>query len=451
MIALLAHGPQLLPWQEQLRLRRVCRTWLAAVHERLDAPVRFPDEALPALMRCHLHTLVLDCEVPIHLLAALPTSLRSLRAPHNDGLSGLQRLSRLQDLSLGELSKDDVELLGAMSTLTRLKVLAVAPCGMESTARAVAGLSRLQELTMLHGESDFVETMLLNGPATLTRVTLKETMSDVVEAALLQTPLRLDHLALPHAVPLPVEQWPWLRTLRLGECEADSDTCELLQRISTLPGLRSLQLHLLDAHLSQFVGALTMLESLNVSVEHGEKSRFLAVQLPRLVYLTALHVGQVIFDSGQLRLLQALSRLQSLELQSCRGDGIEDVAWLHQLRHLAVLECPCFDASTVPNGLDSLTVCLATGCDDALNFDHVTCLRRLELRDSGVGYSEPWRQWHHLTHLEEVVFVRDDTLPSTVVAQLAAMLPALRRVVLEYHCAPVDEPSPLSRVRLVVR
>lgn len=259
-----------LPWDEQLRVRRVCRAWCSVVHERVTAaPRRWPTEALPALLRCNLRALDFSAvrSVP---LPALPTSLRVLRLPSRHvHLSRLCALP-LDALAMSLVKEGDADALCRLHTLTRLEANRVEMSD-DSAVRVVCALTQLRHVTLC--ASVLVPALLMHGPATLTSLVIGYPVDAAVRAALLATPLQLESLTLP-CVLLPWTRWTRLAQLTLHNCD-DTGVDDNLKAVATLPALRSLHLTWWaeDPAHAHLLRTLTMLEELAIDCECQHQCR----------------------------------------------------------------------------------------------------------------------------------------------------------------------------------
>lgn len=430
-----------LPWRTQLNVRCVCRAWCSVVHERLAlVPRRVPKEALPALLHCNLRALDLDPTVWLPDVV-LPTTLCRLSWPRARP-ADLGHLVRLEDLALGDVEGDAaLHALCSLHTLTRLHVDCVGSHAFEAAVLAAASLTRLCTLVVDRASDGLLEAMLLRGPASLTRLTVlgskTELVSDTVVQALQRTPLQLRALALPRAIPLPLDRLAALCELDVGLCD-DFNLLAMLRGLSSLSKLRVIWRA--EPAAAPALGDLVTLKALEVVMFCPSKSmsNAVAAQLPRLTNLTTLTLRDLILGRGHVEALAVLPALRSLDVGGCHNEGLYgEVAALTQLQ--------CYRGREVlglPMALEMLTLESAL---DLSQLGRLTALRRLELRYcclSGAVLS----CWSSLVQLEEV-FVSHTSAPSSLLYDLEALLPALRRV--ELRRSFVDWLPLTSRVEVV--
>lgn len=444
-----------LPWQEQLRVRSVCRTWCSVVHERVTAtPRRYPPDALPALLRCHLRELDVSSQLSRPLLAALPTTLRRLcMSATYVRPAALSHLVQLEDLELGPLNNDDVLALGALHTLTRLQV-GRAPCQPAAAALAAASLTRLHAL-VLRGDTPLAEALLLHAPAGLTSVELSLEIGADVGNALQLTPLSLLSLKLPRLVPLPLHRWPLLRRLDAGMCTAAPDTRSLLLGLAAAcTALRALRLSwdCDDVAVARALGELTGLQDLELIMFCRESQALhdaLAAEVARLPHLTVLTLGYLVLSPGRVAALTALSALHTLKLYQCLGSGVREMSCLTQLRCVA-LRHQDVPVLNLPASLETF-ICGYTQPDLA-HLGRLTALRRLELEACRIRNADLCTSWSSLVRLEHII-LRDGhgiaELPRMLLHDLEDTLAALRIVEL-VDCSPVLPLPDTSRVLVVL-
>lgn len=439
--------PQWLPWREQLRLRRVCRTWCSVVHDRVTAPPRgrIPNEALPALLRCNLRALTItqaSLDTPL-----LPTTLRQLCAPYMPHDAG--RYTQLDDLTVMHVSPDDMLALCSLHTLTRLRLGNVG-CSAAVATQVAAALTRLHSLAM--DGSPSMEPLLLHAPPTLKEVSFFGSANISVVQALQGAPLSLHVLRLPVLIPLPLERWPQLRELEVGNCNDAQAMRSLLHGLAAAcTSLRKLRLMwaVTDVAVAPALGDLTGLQDLELLVFCVRGTPIhdaLAMQLPRLHQLTSLSLSYLSLVAGRIAALTGVSKLGTLVLRECQGESFAELAALVQLRSLSLMACE--GLLTAPATLESLCCTRIDG--DLAHVGRFTALRRLELVMCELGSTPVRSSWASLVRLEEVVAQHIPAhLPRTLLYDLEATLPALRRVELVF-CARVDSLPLTSRVRVEV-
>lgn len=457
-----------LPWREQLRVRRVCRTWCSVVHERLTtAPRSWPKEALPALLRCNLRALETFSVGWDEVSAPLPTTLRRLSWHTNQPIalelsdefltpltptlslleaqsSALSRLVQLEDLTLDCLDDAAVRALSSLHALTRLQVSYVRSCSAESATLAAASWTRLCSLSVDETHGGLVEAMLLRGPTCLTHLTFFSKPSANVVEALQRTPLQLQSLSMLLLLPMPLEQWHNLHELNVGMCGSRAAARELLHRLVGCTSLRKLSIEWpYDASVVPTFGDLTMLRELELRMGPRTRDDTVTSQLPRLAQLTTLTLHRASIAFGHLDALAAVGALHTLNLFECKFDGLKgQLAALTQLRRLTLEPCCDLNVTLLPVGLESL---ICRRVKDPESLSRLTLLRRLELRQCTVG--DAVLSWGSLTQLEEVVLDNVKLLPSTLLFDLEATLPALGRVEMARNAGV--EPLPLTS-RVVV-
>lgn len=431
----------------------MCRTWCSVVHERVThPPCRFPDQALPALLRCNLCVLKIDSNPSNEVVAALPTTLRKLTSWEGHiPLTALSRLVQLEVLDVEWIVDDDVRALGSMHTLTQLRVGHV-KCSVQSAAVAAAGLTRLSSLEV-QGETQFAKVMLLCGPTTLTRVRLFGAISGDVVEALHRAPLDIRALKLPYLVLLPLEQWPQLQKLDVGKCDDVDITHALLRRLALCTSLRKLSIwsNVDSAPVAHALGDLTSsLEELQLHGRRSDADDILMRPLPHFVHLTTLTLTFVCLPRGWVPAVAALLLLRSLKLHSCSGHGMRDtLVTLTQIRTLSLHHVQGWNPAKLPATLGTL-VCGPYTTPDLLQLGCLTALCRLELLDSfRIRLNHVPVSWGSLVRLKEVYVHSAKHLPRMLLFDLEATLPALRIVEL-VNCAPVDLLPLTSQVRVVV-
>lgn len=439
---------QWLPWYEQLRVRRVCRTWCRVVHENLTTmPYEHPCEALPALLRCNLRELDLDAYEEEDVLAmvqpnahALPLSLRELVMCSGMPLGSLTRLAQLESLTLkarpngDALGDDDVSMLGALTTLTQLAVEAIR-CSMEVASRSLAALTALRDLSLLSCD------LLCDDQAL-------DSNDDAMAQLLRHTPPSLEAIRVLHmTAALPLEHWTQLRSLDVEDTVVLGAQHELLGRLAAVSSLHRLALRLGDSITPELheLRALTTLRELRLTHFPPRRGDFLiAVQLAPLVYLTKIMLRYVALSTGCLQALAGLASLRVLTLASCHGPSVSDLTMLTQLRELALGGCSSFQGVMhLPVTIEVLRLRFQPEALPQLG--RGTLLRRLELSECDVGVFDVRASWGSLRLLREILIANDQTLPRNLLFDLSATLPALQWVQV-VNCSPLDSLPPPVQV-----
>lgn len=442
---------QWLPWREQLRVRRVCRAWRSVIQQcvttvscELEGIALAP---LRALLCCNLQVLEVRFVPSSHeLMAALPATLRRLSWPLARP-AAMRHLTLLEDLTLGRVSGDpDVRALGSLQTLTRLKVQ-ILSCTAEAASLVAASLTRLCTLCTsgVGRESVFEEVMLLHGPASLTRVEFDNDLHHTVERVLQHTPLKLRALSLSHLIPLPLERWPDLSELDVGTCYNDDLVRALLDGLALRTSLRVLSMSLrATASVAPALGALVTLQELRLedADDHAPQMDAIVAQLLRLVHLTTLTLTRHLLARGRVQSLAALPALRTLKMWFCDGDGLRgELVALTQLQCLELHMCGDWDAHNLPVQLEVFACSHHRGPLAPLG--RLTALRRLCLEECDIGPAV--LSWDAMVRLKEVMLWAVQETPHTLLFDLEAALPALRRVELRW-CTGLDPLALTSRV-----
>lgn len=446
---------QWLPWREQLRVRRVCRAWRNVVHERVTAaPPVVPEAALPALLHCHLHALILR-DLASDVVLALPPTLRDVRIRGDAQLALLGTLPPLEVLEVPECNEDTVAALCSLPTLTMLETLN-ATMDDASAIRVARALTRLRRVTVAEFSSPLLRALLQHGPSTLTHVRSTEGGAQASQLALQQTPLQLETLIIPCDMPLPLERWTRLKSLRIVSVEDGSAMNDLVHAMVRAQSVRSFSFcYWVEEESSPLeLSALTMLEYLCMRVwaDNDNVNSHLAGQLMHLTRLTTLQVG-VVFGAGQVRALEALRLLRTLELIRCSGPGMMELDALIQVRELTLLVCHDVDLAHLPGRLERLELQLVKQLDQfkraqLVHLGQLVTLRHLELTGCAMC-AEVLPSWALLVRLESLRLSFEYQLAPTFLQDVECAFPALRSVVL-CDCVPVTPLPSRSRVRVTI-